>query len=775
MQLKILLQFLLILLTSTVGWGQLFQNRNLYDIWITADRYVDAGKFEEAIKLYEAAPQVPEFARQLKITKQIQAVFQAGERLYRAKKYGEALESFSRYREIAPDIHTAILDERIQACLQQLDKVVVKKLAESTRVVAGFEYAYKGDKKLMELDTLAALNHYTKARQLGAGLNPTLREQYQEGLQSVKALRSWGEEYRRTAAGQDKDRLLEVLRTYRSASKYIISALEYEIKSAEEGERPILGTPTAGNPAERMKQYALDCRIEDLAYFVKSNARFISTAPKISLALSDYLAIEENIARLVKDAGGNGYFLESAYQNLIVKALEVPDVGEEIQLCAKRRYYNYLYAQAQLSEQKGLAEGDKGQYQKALRYVMEAYQLGFIQFHSALDELQRRIAAQLDCEERQRDFTQRLTGVRRALAACQVQAAKLGWDQAAARLAGCGLDDAQFVATYKALRDSVDNVYAGDSLLTKLIAQENQALLTRQCEEARAIVEKMSKLTVCNTETRDSMLTQYRSRIAECEQINCYTTARSKAFQSSENREWKKAYDYYQQAFTCATEIQKARIQEIMTSMECDAYPERCRGSNVSVSLEPSLRVGVNKPNYTENGVARQTTYGYLASAGLQLSFISYLNPLDFVLGLEYFQTEYQLLEKGYAAGDFKIRGADAYVAFKLHQSGTDPNRLRPYLKGGFEVVLPMSYSLQNHYKIESTRDRSLLKKQSLGALAGIGLEMQRSKFGFFVEVMAGYNFSGIYNANAVSSSGARGKTEAHFRTVGVRVGARLW
>ncbi len=747
----------------------MFQNRNLYDIWITADRYVDAGKFEEAIKLYEAAPQVPEFARQLTVTKRIRTTFQAGERLFRAKKYAEALETFSRYRDIAPDLHVALLDDRIQACLYQLDKVVVKKLAESTRVVAGFEYAYKGDKKLMELDTLAALNHYTKARQLGAGLNPTLREQYLEGLKSVKALRSWGDEYRLTVATQDKARMLDVLRTYRSASKYIISALEYEIKRTEEGEKAGLGTPV-----ERMKQYALDCRIEDLAFFIKSSPRLVAQAPKLSQTLIDYLSIEQDIARLGKDAA-NGYFLESAFQNLIAKAQEVPEVGEVIQVCAKRKYFDYLFAQARLSEQNGLASGDKSQYREALRYIMEAYQLGFTQFHPALDELQRRISAQLECEDRQRDFVYQLAGVRGALAQCQVQAAKLRWDEAAARLAGCGLDDARFVGSYVALRDSVVDLYTADSLFTGLIAQENQALTARQCEQARTILQKMGELVLCNTANRDSLVAQFRERITQCEQITCYTTARSKAFQSAENREWRKSYDYYQEAYACASETQKARIQEIMTNMECDAYPERCRGSNVSVSLEPSVRMGVNKPKYTEDGVGRETTYGYLASAGLQLSFLSYLNPLDVVLGLEYFQTEYQFLEKGYAAGDFKITGADAYIAFKLHQSGTDPNRLRPYLKGGFDVMLPMSYSLQNHYKVESTRDRSLLKKQSLGALAGIGLEMQKTKFGFFVEVLAGYNFSGIYNANAVSSSGARGKTESQFRTVGIRLGARLW
>jgi hypothetical protein len=774
MQVRFLLLFLLVMFSSTIGWGQLFQNRNLYDIWITADQYVDAGKFDDAIKLYEAAPQVPEFTRQLTLTRRIQTIFQTGERLYRTKKYAEALETFSRYRDIAPDLHVAILDDRIQACLYQLEKVVVKKLAESTRVVAGFEYAYKGEKKLMELDTLAALNYFTKARKLGAGLNPTLREQYLEGLKSVKALRNWGNEYRQTLATQDKARMLDVLRTYRSASKYIINALEYELKNAEEGASAMVSTSASVNPGERMQQYALDCRIEDLIYFVQSNSGSIAQASLISRSLINYRSIEEDITTLRK-AAVHGSFLESAYQNLIVKAREVPEIGEIVQVCAKRKYFEYLVGKAQKSEQLGRETGDKNQYREALRYVMEAYQLGFAQDTPPLDELQRRSAALLDCEDRQRDFAQQLTAVRSALAQCQVKAAKLAWDRAAARLASCGLDEDQFATSYVVLRDSVVDLFTADSLLPVLVAQQNKALIARQCEEARMIMQRIAKLTLCNPAIRDSQLVEYGERLKQCEQITCYTTARSKAFQSAENREWRKSYDYYQQAYACASESQKGKIQEIMNDMECDAYPERCRGSHVSFSLEPSGRVVVNKPKYTEDGVGRETTYGYLASAGLQLSFLSYLYPLDVVLGLEYFQTEYQFLEKGYAAGDFKITGADAYVAFKLHQPGTDPNRLRPYLKGGFDVLLPMSYSLRNHYKVESTRDRSLLKKQSLGALAGMGVEMQKPKFGFFLEIIGGYNFSGIYNANAVSSSGARGKTESQFRTIGIRMGVRLW
>ncbi len=756
----------------------MFPNRNLYDVWLTAEQYLDQGKFAEAAKLYESAPTVAEFGNRLRTTQKLTVIFQSAERQYRSRNYSEALQIFSQYRSVDPNLHVAVLDERIQSCLRQLDKVLIKKLDESTRVVAGFEYAYEGGQRLAVLDTAAARKYFSKARQLGGGLNATLRKQYQEGLKATDALRSWGESYGTAQAFGASERKLQQLRAYRSASKYIVESLEYEITSAEEGEKADITVSGQTDPAERLSKYAEECRIEDLYYFVEKNQAVITGSAELLRSLNEYRTLDNSITSFEK-APGNEVLLESAYANLSVKAREVSKVGAVLALCARRKAYSFLVAQASLHEKSGDGTADKSRFSEALRFVVLARGLDLAEYKSALDARQARLSAKLGCLSAQREFTSLVPGIRAALQNCRIGEARRDWVKASSVLAGCGQADPVFFAPYVALRDSVDTFFSADQAFADLRQKANAAVATRNCGEARQVFGQMDKLLLCNPGERDSLTRAAVPVLAECERLDCYITSRNAGLQFAQNRDWKKSYDAYEKAEACATVPQKEKIKQIMADMLCDAYPERCRRGNVAVSIEPTFRAAINQPKYIEDGAAKTIASGSFASVGLQASFLSYLNPLDVVIGAEFFQTYYQALGTDlgpdFPVGDFAVTGADAYLAFKLHQSNTDPNRLRPYLKGGLELLLPLSYSLQNHYRNENTTDRSLLKKQSLGALGGIGVELHRRRFGFFVELTAGYNFSGIYNANAISLSGSKGKTEANFRTAGIRLGVRFW
>ncbi len=777
MPIRLLLLCALVLATLTDGLGQKFANRNLYDIWITAGEHLDAGRFEDAIRLYEVAPAVPEFSKRLSTTRKVQAIFQSGERFYRARRYPEALEAYSRYRTIDPTLQVAILDGRILSCLQELDKKMAAKLDATTRVVAGFEWAYKGEQQLSVLDTVAAKRSFTKAKQLGGGLNTTLREQYQQGLQSVKSLGAWGQAYQRSARN-DGTHSLENLRAYRSASKYIISELEYEIKSVEEGEKAKLAASSATALADRMQNYAQECRMEDLYFFVKNNRKLIPDADTLANRIAEYRRVESDVTKLKNDPD-NRPFLESAYESLLKTASRIPQVGMSVSLCARKNYFGNLTEAARAAETLGDETGEKGKYREAMEYLVNARALELPQYDAQLAEMQSRIAAKLDCEGKQQAFALVATEIRKELSNCRIEEAWRLWQPARANLAGCGSSDPGFFNAYRNMQDMVYRFHAADSLFQVLKPRAELALSNRQCGEAKRFFEQISELDLCDIGPRDQALLGSQERISACERANCFTTARDKAFESAENREWKNSYDYYQQAYGCAEESQKGRIKKIMADMKCDAYPDSCRRGNISTALELTGRVGVNNPLYFDDGLLKETNYGYFVSTGLQLTFLSYLNPLDVVIGAEYFRTKYsaQGVKQGQtiSAGDFEIEGADVSVALKLHKTNTDPDRLRPYLKGGVELLLPFGYSLSNHPDNEATNDRRNLKKQSLGALGGIGVELERKKFGFFVEAVFGYNFSGIYNSNYVTFSGSRGKTESNFRTAGLRAGIRFW
>ena len=402
MPVRLLLISALVFTVFTNGWGQKFANRNLYDIWITAGEHLDAGRFDAAVKLYEVAPSVPEFAKRRNATRRIQALFQAGERYYRARRYPEALEAFSRYRTIDPTLHVDILDQRIQACLQELDKKLATKLDESTRVVAGFEWAYKGEQQLAVLDTTAARNSFTKAKQLGGGLNATLREQYQQGLRAVQSLGVWGEEYRRASA-RDGAPPLAVLRAYRSASKYIVSSVEYEIKSAEEGEKATLAATSPAALNERMRGYVEECRMEDLFYFVKNNRQLIPDADTLAQRIADYRRVEGDVRRLKKDPA-NRPFLESTYETLLETARRIPELGPAALQCARGSYHQYLLESARIAELRGDETADKDKYREAVSYLTTARTLELDPLLPKLDEIQSRLADKLDCESTQRAF-----------------------------------------------------------------------------------------------------------------------------------------------------------------------------------------------------------------------------------------------------------------------------------------------------------------------------------------------------------------------------------
>ncbi len=351
----------IVLLASTTGtWAQMFPNRNLYDVWITAEAFLNAGKFDQAIKLYQGGQNVPLFQDRLKAAKSLQTLFENAERLYQSKRYDQALEMFSKYREIDRDLHVPVFDDRIQSCLRQLDKVLVKKLNESTRVVAGFEWAYKGERQLSALDTVAARKSFAKAAQLGGSLNSTLREQYKEGQQAVSALATWGREYRQALATNDSERALDLLRRYRSASRYIINSLEFEIRSKEEQ----AAGKGSGNLNVQVKAYAEACRTEELFYYLKSHPDALAAGDSAMELIGEYQRIEGDITLLKKDPG-NREFLESAYKSLIVKGAQIPQVGGLIQSCAKNSYYDYLVNLALINEKAGDDTGETSKYQEA--------------------------------------------------------------------------------------------------------------------------------------------------------------------------------------------------------------------------------------------------------------------------------------------------------------------------------------------------------------------------------------------------------------------------
>ncbi|TDB67483.1 hypothetical protein [Arundinibacter roseus] len=751
--------------------AQMLDDRNLYDIWLAAEKHIDAGRFDNAKLLLEGRPNVPEFQQKLKTTKILHTHFQAGERFFKAKNYKEALAQYSKYRSIERDIHVAIFDTRIETCLKQLERIQTRKLDDVTRVVAGFEWAYKGEKQLSVLDTAAASKSFAKARQLGGSRNSTLREQYQEGLQAVKSLRVWGERYTVAKTGNDPDKTLDLLKEYRLASRYIIGGLESEIKKMEE--------KSTVAPEVRIMDLANKCQITDLIYLIQTNKAAFADSDEMLMLINEFMQMENDINSF-KRGPGNYEFIKSGYESLIRKGTQVPKIGLQLGACAQKQFAEYLIELAQISEKAGDQNNLQTRYQEAIKYLVQTKQIAPPQMLPQVEESLSRLAGKLTCDEIRADFKKWADTAQMELANCRVVQAKKAWDEGLATLIGCEANSSKFLEPYRPLANQLAARYLTDSLYTSYNTQAQKAMDALRCEDAKELFQKMVALDVCNVAIRDSAYAKNILRIAACERTSCFTGNSENAAQSIKNKEWKQAYVLYKSAYECGNFAQKERISEILLAIECDAYPEKCSGRGPKLSVEPTARLLANKPKYTEEGVGKATGYGYFTSAGLQLTFLSYESPLDFVLGVEYFRTEYQSLQiiqsKEYTSSEFDISGAAMHVAVKVHKPNANASKFRPYLKGGVELLMPMSYARIDLENVSnSTNNRLLLKKQSLNALGGVGVEIQRKKFGFFVEATLGYNFSGLYNSNFITSSGSKGITESYFRMAGIRTGIRFW
>ncbi|HEV7348383.1 hypothetical protein [Telluribacter sp.] len=771
MRIKHLLFVVLLLILPAGARAQLFQNRNLYDIWITADHKLNAGKFDEALALYSGVPEVPEFQKRIVLTRGLKATFQAAEQLYELGNYAQALEMYSKYRDLQKDIHSSLFEKRIQACLQQLDKIQSKKLRESTRVVAGFEWAFRGQQQLANLDTTAARKSFVKAQQLGGGLNTVLREQYQQGLRETRALSTWGAAFAKAKASNNQQELLETLKNYRSVSGYIIESLEYQIQSLEEGVTP-------ADASTILQKYASECRLNDLLNYAKNNPARVPQSGLFISILSEYRDIEARIAPLRSDLN-NRAFVQSAYTNLIGKAAQLPKVGDLAQLCARKSYAAYLLTIARELEKSGDTSGDRNYFQEALRHLTEARRLGLPDLAEELDARQSRLAAKVGCEGSRQDFDKIVVKIRKEIAGCRVRNAKQLWDETLISWAGCGDFKPHALPQYVSLRDSLTTLARADSLFAVLSAQANQSLQSSQCGLARKLYQQISTLDLCNKEEVSVFVNRQLNQVTACEKTLCYNNAKDRASYYVREKDWKKAYDYFQQASQCASQPQQDAIRQLLKDMECKAFPERCHQLNLTVRLEPTLRIAGNKPQYSEDGTTKGTNTGYYTSGGLQLSLLSKNKPVGVVLGAEYFRTQYQSVveinEATYAASQFDITGFDAYAALKIQKPAKSTDRLRPYLKIGAEGVVPTSYHRQDFLSSGSTNNLDYLKKYSLGAMGAVGIELQRTGFGFFAEVTGTYNFSGIYKSRALTASGTAELSEAYFRTLGIRMGVRLW
>lgn len=667
MRLTIYLTFLLLFLNTGLAWSQeKFTKKELYSVWMIAEEKLDAGRFNEALALYKSYPKDSSFMLRTRQINVINELVKEGERLYKKEQYAEALDKFKEYRKLR-DIGTlSFFENKIEDCLNQINKGNVTELTAQQRVITGFEFAHRGRQKLSKLDTTGAKNDFTNAKTLGGNSNSTLREQYVEGLRIADELSKWGRKNLTSAAkARSSYEELKALETYREIRNIDIPEIETRIRELSSGL----------DGKESLPEIAKLCDIDLLIRHVESNKSTIKTSDFLITRLREFKSTRQKIDILKKNKT-NAETVRSAYTSLISWTDELPEeIRGSMKGCIQNEYSGYVATLPAPPTPKPRKTEDCGGLES---------------------------------------FTRGVTLVRREVANCNIVRSKRLWRETVTFLNGCN-NAAAILRAHASLSDSVNRFAESDSILVG-----------------------------------------YRNKIEDLKKIGeCAKTA-----------------EVYEQMKSVRTCNQAALSEEIRSGVE---QAKNCKsGSWWRPQLIGSFAAVM--PEYSVGGVKREMATGWMASGGIALAYIDHKNLAEFQVGVEYFQTSfYSTGTTGSTLEDFSITGVNASLGIKLHLPNTNPRKLRPYVRFGPELQVPLTYKYENHSTLTESDDVEDLQKSMLFFSGGLGLEIQKVHFGAFIEAFGAAGLGSIYKSEVPHLSATFQKIEARYNKFGVKIGVRFW
>jgi hypothetical protein len=665
MRIIISLTFLFLFFNAGSAWAQeKFQKKELYSVWMVAEEKLDAGQFNEAMALYKSYPKDSSFMLRARQILAINEIVKEADRLYKKEQYAEALDKFKEYRKLR-DIGTLrFFEDKIEDCLNQINKGKITELTAQQRIITGFEFAHRGRQKLSKLDTAGAKKDFTNAKTLGENKNSTLREQYVEGLRITDELTKWGNSNLGNAArNRSAYEELKALETYRNIRNIDIPEIETRIRELSSG--------LSGK--ESISEIAKLCDIDLLIRHVESNQSTIKTSDFLLTRLREFKSTRQKIDILKKNKT-NAETVRSAYTSLISWTEELPlEIRESTKGCIQNEYASYV-ATLPAPPKPRITSNCAG---------MESFTRG------------ARLA-------------------RRELANCNILRSRQLWKEAVSFLKDCS-DATEILKAHASLNDSIHTFAKSDSLLTGYRNQIEDFKKIGECARTSEIYEQMKSVKSCN---------------------------------------------------------QRALDDEIRTGFE---QAKNCRGGSWWRPQIIGSLAAVN-PKYSIGETNREMSTGWMATGGLALAYIDHKNLAEFLVGVEYFKTNYYSTgSTGSVLEDFRIDGINASLGIKLHLPNTNPQKLRPYFRFGPELQIPLSYQYENHSTFTNSDDLSDLQKTVLYLSGGLGIEIQKVRFGAFLEAFGVAGLGDIYKSEVPHLSSTQQKIDARINKFGIRIGFRFW
>lgn len=663
MRIKIYLTIALLCSISELAFSQeKFTKKELYSYWMEAEAKLDAGQFNDALVLYKAYPKDSSFMLRTRQIQRLIDIISEADKLYKKDQFAESLDKLKEYRKLKDIGSLRFFEEKIEGCLNQINKGKLSELTAQQRVITGFEFAHRGREKLSKLDTIGAKRDFNNAKALGGTRNSTLREQYVEGMRITEELSVWGKKNLNKTNRQPEEEV-EALESYRNIRNIDIPEIELQIRELKNG---LSGKTTLPDIAKL-------CDTDLLIRYVDSHKAEIKTSDFFISRLREFKSTRQKI-NILKQNKANAETVKSAYESLLSWTDELPsEVREDVKNCIQSEYDGY----------KTSIPGTNP-------------------------------APTTNCEG-QASFERGISLIRKELANCNIVRSKTLWRETVAFLKGCHNANT-LLAKNAALRDSITRFSKGDSLLTIYRKRVADLIRNNECSKTSEVYEQMQSLRVCN-------------QTALNEEIkNGFTQAKS----CKKDSWWK---------------------PQIIASV-----------------------AGVT-PKYSVGDVKKNMATGWMASGGIGLSLIDHKNLAEFFAEVQYFKTNYYSTESTSksAVEDFTIGGAIVSLGIKLHKPNTNPQKLRPYFRFGPEIQIPLSYQYKNYSTSTGSDGLEDLQKTLLFLSGGLGIEIQKERFGAFIEAFGAAGLGNIYNSGVSHLSSSKQKVDARFNKFGVKVGVRLW
>lgn len=458
----------------------------LWAVWEEAEKKLEAGEFDKAIILYRAYE--PNFSYRLKQAEGLRKLYIEGQRLQRAGKYPEAINAYKKHRNFEGVGSLTSFDTKIDECIRQMSGTNNSGVKDIQRKILASELAYKGQKKLRDLDTLGAEKDYSLAKKYGGDFSVTLKEQYEEGLKITRELREWGRKYRisktqKLSLEQEK----ELLESYRRIKGVPV------INTVETKTKEIIAKIEGTNS---MLSYAQNCETDLLLNYITQNRSQLAFSPTLVNTLSQYKSIQYKIGML-KSSAENSRTVKSAYYSIdsMVKSInELPeDVKRSLEQCIR-------------NDKAKTFEG----------YADQARKSGNVSVAKKYEAIAQGKEVNIDAASAPcagaANFSRGIVQVRANLKACKPAEAKRIWDTIARQLGNCE-QKTDLLESYQNLQDSISRMSANERTYNGYLADARKFIQTKKFEDAKLKYQQISELDICNTEERDQEVRKGLSEI----------------------------------------------------------------------------------------------------------------------------------------------------------------------------------------------------------------------------------------------------------------------